>query len=134
MNRAYLELDQICISSLGLGAGLAELGSTWWLVLPLDPALSRPGKCCEFSCPEDNWVIEGAKERGERLADRALGADICRRSHLAPLSLLTTDAAYKFSFQVASASSLSMHCSDVYLYESSLQPDQFGSLPKLEVK
>ena len=26
-----------------------------------------------------------------------------------------------------------MHCSDVYLYESSLQPDQFGSLPKLKV-
>jgi len=34
--------------------------------------------------------------------------------------------------QVANANSLSMHCSDVYLYESSLQPDQFGSLPKLE--
>ena len=26
-----------------------------------------------------------------------------------------------------------MKCSDVYLYESSLQPDQFGSLPKLQV-
>ena len=31
------------------------------------------------------------------------------------------------------ANTLTMKCSDVYLYESSLQPDQFGSLPKLQV-
>ena len=35
--------------------------------------------------------------------------------------------------QVENANTLSMKCSDVYLYESSLQPDQFGSLPKLQV-
>jgi len=34
--------------------------------------------------------------------------------------------------QVENANTLSMKCSDVYLYESSLQPDQFGSLPKLQ--
>ena len=37
------------------------------------------------------------------------------------------------SSQVENANTLSMKCSDVYLYESSLQPDQFGSLPKLQV-
>ena len=36
--------------------------------------------------------------------------------------------------QVENANTLSMKCSDVYLYESSLQPDQFGSLPKLQVR
>ena len=35
--------------------------------------------------------------------------------------------------QVENANTLTMKCSDVYLYESSLQPDQFGSLPKLQV-
>ena len=35
--------------------------------------------------------------------------------------------------QVENVNTLSMKCSDVYLYESSLQPDQFGSLPKLQV-
>ena len=37
------------------------------------------------------------------------------------------------SSQVENANTLTMKCSDVYLYESSLQPDQFGSLPKLQV-
>ena len=38
-----------------------------------------------------------------------------------------------YHLQVENANTLSMKCSDVYLYESSLQPDQFGSLPKLQV-